>query len=167
MSYPEGLEEFSHLLANPHLLTATNRRTLEAYEGEALEQMWLAVTYQQTVEELEARRGQRDGVVVTPVEVVDYIVRSAISASGGVVPTEILDPFGGTGIFLARYIQLLPPALRLPAIRVMRMQEISPLAAWIAKRNLEAITWNATQQVIVVPQVVCVDTFQAHEDQVA
>ena len=159
-----GLAVFSDILRDPARLTPTNRRTLERYEGDTLEQMRIAVAYQQAVEELEARRGQRDGVVVTPVEVVDYIVRSTISASGGVVPTEILDPFGGTGIFLARYIQLLHPALLLPCIKVMRMQEISPLAAWIAERNLEAITWNATRQISVVPTVVCGDTFQSYED---
>lgn len=167
MSYPEGLVEFQRVLSSPQNLDPAKQRMLDTYEGDARYQMLLALAYQQTVEQLEARRGQRDGVVVTPVEVVDYIVRSAIVKCLDRVPNKILDPFGGTGIFLARYIQLLPPALRLPAIRVMRMQEISPLAAWIAKRNLEAITWNATQQVIVVPQVVCVDTFQAHEDQVA
>ena len=159
-----GLAEFSDILRDPARLTPASRRTLERYEGDTLEQMRIAVAYQQAVEEIEARRGQRDGVVVTPVEVVDYIVRSTISASGGVVPTEILDPFGGTGIFLARYIQLLHPALLLRSIRVMQMQEISPLAAWIAKRNLEAVTWNATAQNIIVPQVICGDTFQAYEE---
>lgn len=80
------------------------------------EQTHLARLYQNTADKL---RAQRDGVVVTPVEVVDFQIRAIKTALHTMGKTladpevRVIDPFGGTGIYAARLLQtsgLTPPA---------------------------------------------------------
>ena len=91
----------------------------------AKHQTQLAQNYQRATN---ARRGQRDGVVVTPVEIVDYQIRAVKHALAQQNATladprvQILDPFGGTGIYLARL-----------------MIELDPEACRIADQNLRTI----------------------------
>ena len=90
---------------------------------------------------------QRLGIVFTPVELVDYILRSvdavlkrefdcSISSEG----VHVLDPFTGTGTFLARLMELdliagedLPRKYR----SELHANEIVPLAYYIAGINIE------------------------------
>lgn len=113
-------------------------------------------------------RGKRDGVVVTPVEVVDFIIRGTIDQirdRHGVGPEDprvkILDPFGGTGIFLARLMQTvdLTAQQKIDLAKRCRMVEIDPEACAIARANLTAVMAEETGQAEIVPKVINADTF--------
>lgn len=123
----------------------------------------IARLYQQAVEE---RRGKRDGVVVTPVEVVDFQIRSTIDGlklshnTGLTNPrVKILDPFGGTGIYAARLLELsglTGDELDDLASRIV-VSEIDHTAACMARVNLAHVI--AKLGGTVIPRVTETDTF--------
>lgn len=88
------------------------------------------------------------GIVYTPVEVVDFMLRSADQAtrqSHGVGLTAegvmVIDPFTGTGIFPVRLLQsglIQPEDLRRKYTSELHAHEIVPLAHYIATINIEA-----------------------------
>ena len=137
----------------------------------AARQTALAAAYQQAVD---ARRGDRDGVVVTPVEVVDWQIRAVIEqladqdASLTTPEVRILDPFGGTGIYLARLLQIAAEALTRPELIDLagrcRMVEIDPEAVEIARVNLAAVMREETGQDAIRPVVICADTFDLGDE---
>jgi predicted helicase len=94
------------------------------------------------------RMAERLGIVYTPVEVVDFIVRSADDAlrlEFGVGLTDenvhILDPFTGTGTFMVRLLQnglIAPQDLERKYQQELHANEIVLLAYYIAAINIEA-----------------------------
>ncbi|MEI6064205.1 MAG: type ISP restriction/modification enzyme, partial [Pseudanabaena sp. ELA748] len=94
------------------------------------------------------RMAERLGIVYTPVEVVDFIVRSADDAlrlEFGVGLTDenvhILDPFTGTGTFMVRLLQnglIAPQDLERKYRQELHANEIVLLAYYIAAINIEA-----------------------------
>lgn len=132
-------------------------------------QRQIAAAYQHSVT---PRRRQRDGVVATPIEIVDYQIRSVIDllAAQGVTLTDervkILDPFGGTGIYLARLMQIAPltPAEKINLATRCRMVEIDADACEAAKANLAAVMREETGQDRVTPTVIHADTFQLGDE---
>ena len=132
----------------------------------AAEQAALAASYEASADR---RRGKRDGVVVTPVEIVDFIVRSVehvLVEEFGVHldddDVRVTDPFAGTGIFGARVLEF-AAAEGLDVARVaggMTCIEIDPDAARPADANLTAVTRRLTGDPGTPgPRVVCADTF--------
>ena len=114
---------------------------------------------------LDAKRQKRDGVVVTPTEVVDFQVRSAIEQvkNMGRLPhegVEWLDPFGGSGIYTARLLQIvdLTPHQKYELSQNCVVIEIDPVAAQIAADNLAAVVLQETGCRADV-RVICADTF--------
>lgn len=114
-------------------------------DPDAQEQYQIAYDYQQATERL---RGQRDGVVITPVEVVDFQIRAVIDqlAEQGRTLADpqvrVTDPFGGTGIYLARMMQLAdltPDELDDLYHHRMRHIELDADACEIADKNLRAV----------------------------
>lgn len=110
----------------------------------------LALHYQQITNK---KRGQRDGVVVTPVEIVDYQIRGVKhcleqqNATLADPRVRILDPFGGTGIYLARLMQLselTPDQLDDLYHNRMLMIELDPEACRIADQNLRTVFQEET-----------------------
>ena len=93
------------------------------------------------------RMAERLGIVYTPVEVVDFILRSVqvtlqkhFGSNIGDKDVQILDPFAGTGTFLVRLIQsgLISNAdLPYKFTNEMHANEIVLLAYYIATVNLE------------------------------
>ncbi|HOG50921.1 MAG TPA: N-6 DNA methylase, partial [Lentisphaeria bacterium] len=87
------------------------------------------------------------GIVYTPVEVVDFIVRSVADALRQEFDRElsdenihILDPFTGTGTFITRLLQcglITPEALERKYSREIHANEIVLLAYYIASINIE------------------------------
>ncbi|MBT0568494.1 DEAD/DEAH box helicase [Williamsia sp. CHRR-6] len=119
------------------------------------------------------------GIVYTPVEIVDFIIRAADHVSkehfgrgltdAGV---HILDPFTGTGTFLTRLLQsglVLPGDLPRKYRNELHANEIMLLAYYIAAVNIEttyhALT-AADDDAIYEPfeGIVLADTFQITED---
>lgn len=134
-------------------------------DPQAVEQERIATEYQQSTED---RRADHHGVIVTPVEIVDFMNRAVAEvlhrefgvtlANPGV---HVLDPFTGTGIFPARLLQTadLTPAEKADlAANRLEAWEIDPAAAEVARRNLRDVIVETTGQAIE-PQVRVCDTF--------
>lgn len=120
------------------------------------------------------------GIVYTPVEIVDFILRSAdevLRAEFGQGLTDenvhILDGFVGTGTFMTRLIASgLIDAADLPRKyrSEMHANEILLLAYYIAAVNIESTYQDAMtghlgeQGYVPFPGLVLTDTFQSYED---
>ncbi|WP_285275273.1 hypothetical protein [Halopseudomonas bauzanensis] len=130
----------------------------------AAEQYRIAAGYQGVADQ-DARRQDRDGVVVTPVEIVDFQIRSVLDSvqQMGREPDEgieWLDPFGGSGIYTARLLQLvdLPPHRKQTLAENCVVIELDPTAAQIAANNLAAVYHEEIGAPGCV-RVICADTF--------
>ena len=122
---------------------------------------------------------ERLGIVYTPVEIVDFIIRavsdllqSEFGAALGDKGVHILDPFAGTGTFVARLLQsglINPDDLPRKYRDEIHANEIMLLAYYIAAVNIENVYRDAMQavgeQVEYEPfsGIVLTDTFQASE----
>ena len=125
------------------------------------------------------RMSERLGIVFTPVEVVDFIIRSADDAmrtafgqSLGDPGVAIIEPFAGTGTFIARLLQLgvIPPeALEHKYKHEIFANEFVLLSYYIASINIEQVYHQvrAEQGVdegyVEFPGMTLTDTFQLHE----
>ena len=143
---------------------------LRAKDAKAARQEAISRSYQEQAN-LDAKRQKRDGVVVTPTEVVDFQIRSVIEQvkSMGRLPhegVEWLDPFGGSGIYTARLLQIvdLTPDQKYELSQNCVVLEINPVAAQIAANNLAAVVLEETGRVGAV-RVICADTFAINPNQ--
>ncbi|GGC92361.1 helicase [Tersicoccus solisilvae] len=114
------------------------------------------------------------GIVYTPTEVVDFIIRAVddvlvehfgTSLSGEGV--HVLDPFTGTGTFIARLLQsgrIKPEDLLRKYTQELHANEILLLPYYIAAINIEA-TFHGLQGGAFIPfdGIVLTDTFQSSE----
>ncbi len=125
------------------------------------------------------------GIVYTPVEIVDFILRSAVQISrwhfGKGLTDEgvhILDPFTGTGTFMVRLLQsglIEPDDLARKYATELHATEIMLLAYYVAAVNIET-TYNALQaeralrngepepEYVPFDGIALADTFQIHEE---
>ena len=125
------------------------------------------------------RMAERLGIVYTPVEVVDFILKSADDAlreEFGVGLTDegvhVLDPFTGTGTFIVRLLQsslIQPQDLARKYAKELHANEIVLLAYYIAAVNIEA-AWHGrmkaadeTASYVPFEGIVLTDTFQLTE----
>lgn len=119
------------------------------------------------------------GIVYTPVEIVDFILRAADAAlrdsfGRGLTDQDvhILDPFTGTGTFLTRLLQsgLIDPAdLARKYANELHANEITLLAYYVAAVNIETTYHALVDQdgdAIYMPfeGIVLADTFQITEN---
>lgn len=116
------------------------------------------------------------GIVYTPVEVVDFINRSVADLMKKEFGTNfyddgvhILDPFSGTGTFLARLMQSgLIPQDKLPKKFATELHgnEIVPLAYYVASMNLEGVFHELCPNQPYAPNNVMLwtDTFADHSN---
>lgn len=119
------------------------------------------------------------GIVYTPVEVVDFILRAADQASrdafGRGLTSEgvhVLDPFTGTGTFMTRLLQsglIQPIDLARKYANELHANEIMLLAYYIAAVNIEStyhalIGKEAAAEYSPFEGIVLADTFQITED---
>ncbi len=115
------------------------------------------------------------GIVYTPIEVVDYILNSVQAVLKSEFSTDlstegvhVLDPFTGTGTFIARLIQsglIDPNAMERKYRKELHANEIVLLAYYIAAINIEA-TYHGVHGGKYEPfdGIVLTDTFQMFED---
>ncbi|WP_315914974.1 type ISP restriction/modification enzyme [Arthrobacter sp. lap29] len=133
------------------------------------------------------RAAESLGIVYTPVEVVDFIIRavddvlakdfnSSLSAPG----VHVLDPFAGTGTFTVRLLQsgrIKPEDLLRKYTQELHANEILLMAYYIAAINIEATlhgmiedqateagTYASTVAYVPFDGMVLTDTFQMSED---
>lgn len=136
------------------------------------EQARLARLYQETADKM---RGRRDGVVVTPVEIVDYQIRAIKNQLATMGKTladpdvRIIDPFGGTGIYTARLLQTsgLTPlqTTELYHFRLLVL-ELDETAALMAEVNLRTVHRQLTGVNPVKRVVHRVDTFTLTDEDI-
>jgi len=121
------------------------------------------------------RMAKRLGIVYTPVQVVDFILKSIdaalrqhfgqnLAASHGV---RILDPFAGTGTFLVRLIQSglnEAAALRHKFGHELDANGLVLLAYYIASVNIETAYHAVTGEYRPFGGLVLTDTFQMTEE---
>lgn len=114
------------------------------------------------------------GIVYTPIEVVDFILRSAdevlrqefgqsLSDEG----VHVLDGFTGTGTFIVRLLQLgliEPHDLARKYTEEIHANEILLLAYYIAAVNIETTYADLAPEPEPFPGLVLTDTFQSYED---
>jgi predicted helicase len=122
------------------------------------------------------KMAERLGIVYTPVEVVDFIIRSvddALRAEFGrglaAENVNILDPFAGTGTFITRLLQsglIAPPDLERKYKAEIFANEIVLLAYYIAAVNIENAYHDAVRADKYQPfEGICLtDTFQLAEE---
>lgn len=122
-----------------------------------------------------AKQAEALGIVYTPVEIVDFILRAADYASreafGRGLTDEgvhVLDPFTGTGTFMTRLLQsglVRPGDLARKYDTELHANEIMLLAYYIAAVNIET-TYHALTKTAYSPfeGIVLADTFQITED---
>ncbi|RBY83210.1 type ISP restriction/modification enzyme [Blastococcus sp. TF02A-26] len=114
------------------------------------------------------------GIVYTPVEIVDFILRSAdevLRAEFGQGLTDegvhVLDPFTGTGTFLVRLLQsglIEPHDLARKYANELHANEILLLAYYIAAANIETTFEDLEGTPQPFPGLVLTDSFQSWED---
>ncbi|WP_311476056.1 DEAD/DEAH box helicase [uncultured Corynebacterium sp.] len=132
------------------------------------------------------RDADKLGIVYTPVEIVDFILRAADDVSkqhfGRGLSDEsvhILDPFTGTGTFMVRLLQsglIDPKDLARKYANELHATEIMLLAYYVAAANIET-TFNALQaeaakrsesapppRYVSFEGIALADTFQIHEE---
>lgn len=126
------------------------------------------------------RAADQLGIVYTPVEIVDFIIRSVdhllrqefgTSLSGEGV--HVVDPFTGTGTFIVRLLQsglISPHDLARKYASELHANEIMLLAYYIAAINIESAFHDVLAEALdaEVPYqpfdgIVLTDTFQMHE----
>ncbi|MBK4347383.1 DEAD/DEAH box helicase [Lacisediminihabitans sp. G11-30] len=138
-------------------------------------QDFLKTLYQRFFSVAMRKASERLGIVYTPTEIVDFILRSAddilraeFDSSLGAEGVNILDPFTGTGTFLARLIQSdlisdadLPRKYR----HELHANEINLLAYYVAAVNLEdAYQSRMGGNYVPFDGILLTDTFQMHEE---
>jgi predicted helicase len=121
------------------------------------------------------RVAEKLGIVYTPIEVVDYILTSVQAVLKSEFNTDlstegvhVLDPFTGTGTFIARLIQsglIDPKAIERKYRKELHANELVLLAYYIAAINIEA-TYHGVHGGKYEPfdGIVLTDTFQMFED---
>jgi predicted helicase len=118
------------------------------------------------------------GIVYTPVEIVDFILRSVehllnteFGTSINDEGVHVLDPFTGTGTFIVRLLQsglISANNLLRKYTRELHASEINLLAYYVAAVNIEAtfhgLQQEGTSEYLPFDGIVLTDTFQMHED---
>ena len=152
---------------------------IEAVHTLARKQEIMRTLYDRFFSQAFPRMSERLGIVFTPVEVVDFIIRSADDAMRtalarvwGDPGVAIIEPFAGTGTFVARLLQLgvIPPeALEHKYKNEIFANEFVLLSYYIASINIEQVYHQvrAEQGVdegyVEFPGMTLTDTFQLHE----
>ena len=152
---------------------------IEAVHTLAGKQEIMRTLYDRFFSQAFPRMSERLGIVFTPVEVVDFIIRSADDAmrtafgqSLGDPGVAIIEPFAGTGTFVARLLQLgvIPPeALERKYKHEIFANEFVLLSYYIASINIEQVYHQVrTEQgvdegYVEFPGMTLTDTFQLHE----
>ena len=120
------------------------------------------------------RTTEKLGIVYTPVEIVDFIIRSVnevlqeeFGQSLGSEGVHIIDPFAGTGTFITRLLQsglIAPEELERKYREEIHANEIVLLAYYIAAINIEAVYHGIVGEDYVPFEGICLtDTFQMYE----
>jgi len=165
----ESLEEFY----------ASVRRRAEGLTDPAAKQRLIVQLYDDFFKSAFPRTTKRMGVVYTPVEIVDFILRSVDEALRrdfgvgiGAEGVHVIDPFTGTGTFITRLLQsglIAPKDLARKYREELHANEIILLAYYIAAINIETVYADLVdeqdEEAAYEPftGILLTDTFALHE----
>ena len=129
-------------------------------------QSFLKVVYEDFYKAYNPSAADRLGVVYTPNEVVDFIIRGAdyllrkhFGRGLADENVQILDPATGTGTFITNLIEYLPAdKLEHKYLHEMHANEVAILPYYIANLNIEYTYREKTGQYLQFPNLVFVDT---------
>lgn len=161
------------------------RLRAEALTSASGKQQVIKELYEKFFRKAFKKQSEALGIVYTPVEIVDFILRAANDLSikhfGRSLSDEgvhILDPFTGTGTFMVRLLQsgyIKPEDLARKYASELHATEIMLLAYYVATANIE-MTYNALREEAALrdgteaPEyepfggIALADTFQVYED---
>ena len=150
------------------------RRRVKDIKSDTAKQQLIVQLYDRFFKNAFPQMTQKLGIVYTPVEVVDFIIRSVeavlkntFGASLGSKGVHILDPFTGTGTFITRLLQsrIIPhDMLEYKYKNELHANEIVLLAYYIAAINIES-AYHGLQggDYAPFPGICLTDTFQLYE----
>ena len=156
------------------------RRKVEGVDNAEARQTVVKTLYDEFFNKAFPRMAERLGIVYTPVEVVDFIIRSVqdilrdeFNSGVGEKDVHIIDPFTGTGTFIVRLLQsgLIPPDKLLHKYKhELHANEIVLLAYYIAAINIEETFHGlrvdkSKDDYLPFDGIVLTDTFQLYESQ--
>ena len=162
----EGLESFYRDI----------RVCVEGITNAASKQKIIAELYQRFFKLALPDTAARLGIVYTPVEVVDYIIRSVedvlnreFGASVSDAGVHVLDPFVGTGTFITRLLRsglIRPEDLKRKYESELHANDIMLLAYYVAAINIESTYHDlaGTAEYRPFNGIVLTDTFQSYEE---
>ena len=158
--------------------TSVRRRVMYVDTAEKKQRI-IADLYQEFFKAAFPMDSEALGIVYTPVEAVDFIIRSVedvlnedFGASLGDSGVDVLDPFVGTGTFISRLLAsgIIQPAdlVRMYA-QELHANEINLLAYYIASINIEMTFQEMARSVEYAPfeGIVFADSFEAQENRIA
>ena len=152
---------------------ASVRRRVEGIDNAAAKQRVVNELYEQFFRLAFRKDAERLGIVYTPTEIVDFILRSVdhllrreFGTSIGGEGVHVLDPFTGTGTFITRLLHsgLIEPAdLPRKYAAELHANEIMLLAYYIAAVNIESAHADLAGEYSPFEGIVLTDTFQLAE----
>ncbi|HYG48250.1 MAG TPA: type ISP restriction/modification enzyme [Allosphingosinicella sp.] len=153
---------------------ASVKRRAEGIDRDDAKQKIIVELYDKFFRNAFPRMTERLGIVYTPVEIVDFILKSVsellqseFDQTLGSEGVHILDPFTGTGTFVTRLIQsglIKPEALERKYGAEIHANEIVLLAYYIAAINIEAAYHGVMGGTYRPFEGICLtDTFQLYE----
>ena len=165
-----GLEAETAQLADFY---ASVRRRVEGIDNAAGKQRIVVELYERFFKVAYPKLATSLGIVYTPVEIVDFIIRSVqellrreFDASLNDEGVHVLDPFVGTGTFITRLLQsgLIDRDVLLRKYACeLHANEIMLLAYYIAAVNIETVNAEIAGAYHPFEGIVLTDTFQASE----
>ena len=152
---------------------ASVRRRVEGIDNAEGRQHVVVELYERFFKVAYPKVAESLGIVYTPVEIVDFIIRSVrellrreFDASLSDEGVHILDPFVGTGTFITRILQsgfIDRDALLRKFASELHANEIMLLAYYVAAVNIEAANAEIAGEYRPFEGIVLTDTFQASE----
>lgn len=152
---------------------ASVRRRVEGIDNAEAKQRVVNELYEQFFRLAFRKDAERLGIVYTPVEIVDFILRSVdhllrehFRTSIGGAGVHVLDPFTGTGAFITRLLHsglIAPDDLPRKYAGELHANEIMLLAYYIAAVNIEAAYAERAGEYRPFEGIVLTDTFQLAE----
>ena len=145
-------------------------RTADEIADYAEKQSFLKAIYEDFYKAYNPAAADRLGVVYTPNEVVDFIIRGTdyllqrhFGRGLADENVQILDPATGTGTFITNLIEYLPAdRLEHKYRHEMHANEVAILPYYIANLNIEYTYREKTGQYLEFPNLVFVDTLDNH-----
>ena len=152
---------------------ASVRRRVEGIDNAQGKQRVIVELYERFFKVAYPKVAESLGIVYTPVEIVDFIIRSVqallvqeFDASLADEGVHVLDPFVGTGTFITRFLQggyVDQGTLLRKYSSELHANEIMLLAYYIAAVNIETTYAEIANEYKPFDGIVLTDTFQASE----